>query len=105
MFGSLDTSTATGKGIFLIYCFMLLVLVYLWIRLLMGKREPEKGIAIMTLAIGGAALISLVVTLFEPPIDQGDVIEDSVLAGVFALIGITELICYLKKRDKEDPME
>ena len=105
MFGSLDTSTATGKGIFLIYVFMMLVLVYMWIRLLMGKRKPEKGIAIMTLVLAGVSLVSLAVALFESPINQGKWIENAVLAGGFTVIGVTELICYLKKRDQEDPME
>ncbi|MBQ9806038.1 MAG: hypothetical protein IJW49_05985 [Clostridia bacterium] len=105
MFGSIDTATATGKGIFLIYIFMLLLMVYLWIRLLMGKREPEKGIAIMTLVLAGVALISLGKTLFGTPIDQQDLIEDAILAAAFTLIGVTEIVCYLKKNKKDDPME
>lgn len=105
MFGSINTDSASGKGILLIYGFMILVMVYLWIRLLMKKREPEKAIAIMTLAVAVAALISLAVTLFRSPINSRDLIEDAVLAAVFVAIGATETILYLKKRKKEDPTE
>lgn len=102
MFGSLNTETMTGKGIFLLYIFVLILIAYLWIKLLMKKREAEKGTVILIFVLAAAALASLIKELFASPVNRATVIETVILLVAFSVIGATELIIYLKTGKKED---
>ena len=105
MFGSLNTESSTGKAMLVVYALCLVVMIWLWIRLLMGKREPEKGPAILMLALAGASLISLVIALCAVPIDPWSVIEAAVFTGLYALMGATELLFLRKKNNTHDGLE
>ena len=105
MFGSLNTETITGKGIFLIYVFALLLMVYLWIRLLTKKREAEKGTAILIFVLCAATLASLIKGVVSSPIDRLVVIENAVLLIAFSVIGVTELIFLRKQNNSQDESE
>ena len=102
MFGSLNTDTMTGKGLFLLYVFILILMVYLWIRLITKKREVEKGTAILIFVLCAATLASLIKGVLASPIDRLVVIENAALLVVFSVIGATEVIFYRKQNSSQD---
>ena len=105
MFGSLNTDTLTGKAIFLIYVFILILMVYLWIRLLTRKREAEKGTAILLFVLAAVALASLVKALIGSLNEWWVILENAIFAVVFSVIGATELIFYRKQSNEQDKSE
>ena len=105
MFGSLNTDSMTGKAIFLLYCLILIVFIFLWIQLLRKKREAEKGTSILFAILTASDLASLIFALFQKPINTTTVIEKVVLLVVFAVITATEILCYLKKIKEEESSE
>lgn len=102
MFGSLNTDTMTGKGLFLLYVFILILMVYLWIRLITKKREAEKGTAILIFVLCAATLASLIKGIFSVPIDKLVIIENAILLVVFSVIGATEVIFYRKQENSQN---
>ena len=93
----MQSGTITERGVDILYWLIAAVLLFLWIKLLVKKREPEKSVILMFGVVFAMAVLSLVTVLCHSPIHRAAVIEKSILSAAFLVFTVTEWICYRKK--------